>query len=922
MKIYVKAGILCCLVCATSILFSMQQPRQSIFEQLQILLTHVDKNSKAIADLLWDSVGAQKQFQGMIELIHAQKQPQLEYAVAQEILKHAANIHALLFENVVSSFPVSMRWTHINDLLCLYDARYILGYVEPGKMLCWDTQKGSAKVCWQQNIPYQDCYNISSSYDSLVYRVNDALKRYSGETSTDEILMISAHESVYSELGGRFVLVGPNLEKLKDLEKSERCYKILDFEKPERKIVLPGSSYFNTITVSADNAFIIVDEERYEGQKHCIVKQLISTATGEIFNLYDQGLQPVCRCTFSPSSRYIAVGVESSNFMIFDVTQRVPRAVVTITCDEGVYSNITFLENDACLIEHISATRGRSINVLDLKTGQSIYTTSTVTQCIVAPQGKFIALAHESDIALYDVAQHRVTKNIHMPISVALCALSKNGKYLAVKEKDDEQCLSVYACESENLLLRVPTTCNKFMFYDNEAYLIGMVIDEFSKTKSICFWNVETGHYLGSWNAGRTCAVYSKDGCPQVMVNYTMAPKSFLIMRVDDIIKLDRMLSELAQIEIALKLAIVSNRNVLVEHTEHLLRFISDEYTQKQACVYGQYTASLLAALDRLVAYDACLNWLVPAQEPSSTSVTMQCPAKKRVKKEQGVCERELLEVGQKQLKFSGEKDDFLKSKSLQESLNRFLFFGEQIQKLADLPLQDQKEIMGKICPAEVFKYMVFLRNELRENSRCLYEGSWQYQALRLCLTWLPVCEKNLPNLIKEYNRNRVVGYYNNLYPVDDSMYSLVAQKIREYITCVQNGTESQIQQTKQELDVMYCKVVGNVFASDTILLLLKLDAKTLHLCRAYQQYYDLCHNHSLGFCIMPSYLQELLCNSKAFIQGIKSQIHVAPIWVFEQLEKLERIAAIGDVEKLDMQQRICLVFFPNFKKIFDSYCC
>ncbi|HML19408.1 MAG TPA: hypothetical protein PKD74_02415, partial [Candidatus Dependentiae bacterium] len=102
MKIYVKAGILCCLVCATSILFSMQQPRQSIFEQLQILLTHVDKNSKAIADLLWDSVGAQKQFQGMIELIHAQKQPQLEYAVAQEILKHAANIHALLFENVVS----------------------------------------------------------------------------------------------------------------------------------------------------------------------------------------------------------------------------------------------------------------------------------------------------------------------------------------------------------------------------------------------------------------------------------------------------------------------------------------------------------------------------------------------------------------------------------------------------------------------------------------------------------------------------------------------------------------------------------------------------------------------------------------------------------------------------------------------------
>lgn len=369
MKIYVKTSILCCLVCATSILFSMQQP---LFEQLQILLSNVDKDSKAIADVLWDSIGDQKELQHMLELIYAQKQPRLEYAVAQEILRHADNIHALLFNNVVCSFPVSMRWTRINNLLCLSDARYILGYVESGKMLCWDTQKGS-KACWQRNIQYEDCYNSSPSFDSLVYKVNDVLTRYSGETSTDKTLIIAAHERAYSEFGGRFVLVGPNFEKLKDLAKSERCYKILDFENPDRKITLPGSSYFNAMTVSADNAFIIVDEKRYEGQRCYIVRQLVSTATGEVFNLYDQGLEPVGGCTFSPSNRYIAVGVGPSKFMVFDVTQRVPCAVVTITCDEGVYSNVAFLENDACLIEHISATRGRSIEILDLKAGQSVY---------------------------------------------------------------------------------------------------------------------------------------------------------------------------------------------------------------------------------------------------------------------------------------------------------------------------------------------------------------------------------------------------------------------------------------------------------------------------------------------------------------------------------------------------------------------
>ncbi len=897
--------------------FSMQQSR---FEQLQILLGNVDTHSKSIADLLWDSIGDQKELQRMLELIHAQKQPRLEYAVAQEILRHADNIHALLFNNVVCSFPVSMRWTRINNLLCLSDARYILGYVEPGKMLCWDTQKGS-KACWQENIPYEDYYNISPSFDSLVYRVNDALMRCSGETNTDKTLIIAAHESVYSKLGGRFVLVGPNLEKLKDLDQSERCYKILDFENPDRKIILPGSSYFNAMTVSADNAFIIVDEKRYEGQRCCIVKQLVSTATGEVFNLYDQGLETIGECRFSPSNRYIAVGAGPSKFMVFDITQRVPRAVVTITCDEGVYGNVAFLEYDACLIEHISATRGRSINILDLKTGQSVYT-SAVAQYIVAPQGKFIALAHEADIALYDVAQHKVIKNIHASIPVTVCALSKNGTYLALKEKDDEQCLSVYACASESLVLRVPTTCNKCMFHDKEAYLLGMVINEFNKTKSICFWNVENGHYLGSWNAGSTCAVCYKDGCPQVMVNYMSTPKSFCIMHVDDIIKLDSMLSGLSNIETALKLAIVSNRNVLVEHTEHLLRFIPDEYIQKQGCAYGQYTASLLAALDRLVDYDACLNWLIPAQEKPLTHTPMQCPARKRVKKEQDVCEKDLLEIGKKHVTCSSEKDDFLKSRSLQESLHRFSIFGEQIQQLAGLPLQDQKEIIRQICPAEVFKYMIFLRNGLQENSRCVCEGSWQYQALRLSLIWLPVCEKNLLKLLKEYNRNRVVGYYNNVYPSDDSMYSLVALKIREYITYIHNGTEAQIQQTKQDLDTMYCKVVGNAFGSDTILQHLKLDEKTLNACKAYQQYYDLCHSFSLGLCIMPSYMQELLRHVRAFIQDKRSRLHIAPIWVLEQLEKLEKIVAIGDIEKLDMQQRMCLVFFPHFKRFFDSYCC
>jgi len=72
----------------------------------------------------------------------------------------------------------------------------------------------------------------------------------------------------------------------------------------------------------------------------------------------------------------------------------------------------------------------------------------------------------------------------------------------------------------------------------------------------------------------------------------------------------------------------------------------------------------------------------------------------------------------------------------------------------------------------------------------------------------------------------------------------------------------------------------------------------------------------------MPSYMQELLCHLRAFIQDKRSRLHIAPIWVLEQLEKLEKIVAIGDIEKLDMQQRMCLVFFPHFKRFFDSYCC
>jgi len=914
-----KNSILLCLMSVTFLFFGMQQPSQPVVKKLQDLFVNGDKDSRVIADMLWESLSEPVQLHAMLKLIREQAQPQLEHSITEELLKHADNIHTFLFDNVTVPLPVSMRWTRINHLFFLSEARYILGYVDPGKMLCWDMHTGLARACWQQNIPCEEGYNISSSHDSLVYKIQGTLMRSTGAAACSKTLALSDHESVYAGFGGRFVLVGPNLEKIKDLKDSERCYKILDFENHGRSIILPGPSYFNSITVSADEAFIIVHEERYDGQKRTIIQQLIVVASGQVFNVCDKGFQQVCGCLFSPSGRYLAVGLESSDVEIFDLTQgSSPRSIAKISSDEGAYINGQFLHNDTWLIEHISSVHGRSIHILDLKIGQSVYT-GAVSQCIAAPQGKFVALMRGSEIALYDVARRVIIKNFSMLGPIDLCALSRDGKYLAVKEKDDDQCLSVYACASDSLLLRAPTDCNTFIFHEQEAYLIGMHIDEFNKTKLMCFWNVETGQYLGRWIADHMSDVYFKAGCPMAMVNYSMVPKSFLITRVEDIIKLDRMLCELAHIETALRLAVISNRNVLVEHTEQLLRFISDEYSQGRACTYGQYTASLLATLDRLVEYDTCLKWLESFSGTSSASDQMQCPARKRSKKERNIFEKDLFDVGGHQLKRSSGKTDFLESGLLQGNVNRFLSFCERLQQLAVLPAQDQKEISRKLCPVEIFRYIGLVRDELLTNLRCLHEGSWQYQAFRLILTWLPVCEKTLPGLITAYNRDRVVGFYNNAYPSDNSLHSLVAHKMREFIVCVQDGSESQIRHAKQELEVIYFKVVGAAFELNKVLPLLNIRKEVLSSCKAYHIRGDLLNKSD----VLPPLecLQNLLDLSREFVRDKKSQGCLAPRWAVEELEQIENIVAIGDVKKLNKSQLISLMFLPTFKDFFD-YCC
>jgi hypothetical protein len=915
-----KNKMIYCLLIVSALLFGMQQQQPAI-EQLRGLLANVDKDPNAVATLLWESLSCPEQLSVMLALIRQQGQPQLEHAIAGEILRHSYNIHDILFANITAFLPVSMRSSGIQHLLLFGGARYICAYTNSDDMLCWDIERGVSTACWRQKISNEG-YSFSDERDALVYRVKDELVYHKVADGSKKVLKISAHESVYSDAGGRFVLVGPDFRQLDKLTPRDRCYKIFDFERPDHVVILPGIDYHNSMSISADKAFIVVDESRQVGGRVVLVKKLVATASGQVNDIWAQEPRELWRqhtSIFSPTSKYLALGVGSPEMVVFDLTRDIRNPVLKVSCSEGLYKNITFLEHDLCVIERTMPTSGTSVDIIDIKTGESRYS-CVVSQCIVAPHRLFVAFMHGYDIALYDVAQQKITRKIQVPVPSDLCALSGNGTFVAVKEKDGEGCLSVYALASGGLMLRVQSACDKCIFHDHEAYLIGMVTDELKENRSMCFWNVATGQSLGTWNAAEQHDICYKDGCPLVMVNYDIPYKSFYITRTQDIIKLDRMLCELTSIEKALQLAIISNRHALVEHTENFLTYVSDEYTKRKLCMRGQYTESMLAALDRLVAYDACLKWLESLPKEHIADEGLQNPAKKRAKKERDIFNHDPLEVDCKKIKFGRVKSEFLASRSLSEHIKKFSCFCAQLERLSVLPADDQKEITAKLCRTTIYKYIQLLKDELRVNPNCLEEGAWQYQVFRLVLIWLPALEKNLIESMKAYNRERVIRYYNAVLPGDGSIYSVVAQKIRGFIMCLQGGTESQIDHARHDVENAYMRAVGAEFEFDKILPFLNMNIRKyiLDLYGLYQKRRALLS----GDFVRPAdvVLERLMREANMFVQHQQFHINVLPLWIAEQTDKIRTVAAMDDVAKLDKAQAANLVFYSAIKDFIDYY--
>ena len=871
---------------------------------------------QAIAQLLWESKQMPAVLMRMLDMLHHNPHTELDHTIAQSILSHARLLRPLLFNNIIVKQTVSLPCEKLDFVEMSPDFRYIKGEC-CNELVCWDRCSREAEPCFSARFSGSSCCNtFSPDGDYLVvYSAGNAVIRHTFSTNSDVRLKLSSCERVVS-LNKKFMLVSVKKNKSSKI-------KIIDLEHPDLPIFNGVRPYLEE---SPDNRFLIVNKRSNQDSS------LICVETKVSIPLVYNGNKEKGGNVFSPTGNYLITGICTSTLTVWDLSTNEARAVYALKTDDGtVYDRVSVPVKEYMIIEKNIELNKKQLQVVELKSGNIIYSGISSKDYEVGAAVGYLAMPVNNAIAIYNIQARMLSKTLQFNCPVHISAYSPKGTYMAVKESDDDGKVNIYSVESGNCLMRISDDNRMFCFYnDDDRYLVGW------NHKNVSFWNVLTGKHLGTLDLDNLPTMYFKDHCPYMFVGYCAKTKTFSSLCMDDVVKFDATLDGLNNIEKALELAIISNKLSLVSYVHRLEESASGDYGIKNGKPCDPFTTPLLDVLDHLTVCDDCITCIEAAggyscAQARETDLDIE-PACKRhhsAVDQIDLSRHDWLTINQSQLMAESHTCTLLceEAKCVADKIR---IFDDQLKEFCTLPPEVQQTVSSAMFPSRIFNYYLMFKDTLLElaSDKVLTlapEKSWQYSALKLCLTWLPMLEEQRQRLIFKQKEAMFVYYFNHMSELTetDDPLRLVAQALQKYLVALERCTDDEIVRAKDVFAKQYRVSVGQeVDIKNFINCSLKVSAFLMLTCKAQEDFQELC-NKSKGITYnadQEALLQRELEENRASIEVILKVKDNWQGWWREQLDMLKEIFASDKVQAFDDKQRACLQFAKKFKSYIDEF--
>ena len=881
---------------------AMGQQAVDLSERMSQLLSAEPKDPQAIAELLWESTQSATQLAALLNSVCDIKYYELSRPIVQAILSHAHDLRLLLFKNAYLNHKVKMgNVKNLTSIGISPDGRCLVGMSNTvtNNLLCWDrVSKELLRLGGNEGV---GDYIFSPDGTHVVYKskmggANREVVRHSLGANTDVKLDVKLESfDVVKFLNGRFIRINFS---------QQRPAEIYDFEHPDKPVATIEGKNTIYASVSPNSRFLVFNQEFDK------TANLICVQTKVSVQLPDYGEGHV----FSRSGNHLVVGINSPKLTIWDTsTDHARRQRAYQLINDPKYISVEALSDEYMLVMFLDKLGKKQLQIIDSASGDKLYS-CRANAYKVSSRGGHIAIHSDNAISIYDMQKRAVSKTLNFTCPFYLFTISPKGSYVAVQEKDGASDIAVYGVESGNCLMRIPNANIKFSFYeDDERYLIGYAYYGQANAKnSASFWNVQTGQHVGEWNSGKLSNIQFKNSCPCTFLSYNADMRTFSIVDMATIVRLDQTISDLDSIETALELAILSNKIALTQYTDSLM---------DRVAVYGsQHTESLLSSLDRLNEYDACIASIKARVDDSATSTSTSSvgPAKKRHKKidEQ---QEAMLAIDRSTLVMNDQKLQSLITEAQTLSVT-IGYFDDQLKEYNALPLAEQQAISKRISSVRVFNYYLMFKDDLlglvagKKAALAQKKASWHYAAMKLCLTWLPrlsqslMISKKAAPVIECFNKHATPGTIDN--PIQQ-----VADGLRRYMEAVRYGNFREVMEAKVVLEKQYNSVVGCPFDIRDLLPYLDICQFNSLFYQAQSEFEKLYNEIERKPCDVVQMKQELEKN-RTQINAIVTNKKCKQFnkWSLRQVTMLEEIlwAEKNDkLQELDVECRACLQFVP-----------